>query len=90
MLSDFFNLIFPRLCVNCEEVLNEDEDFLCLCCEHDFNLNNVVNVNKAFLANRNLSLNKFTALGSCMRYEKETSVQVCMHKLKYEKRREVG
>ena len=90
MFKDFFNLIFPRICVACSEALLKNEQTLCEVCkiklpktENYLDKENVVN--KIFWGR-----SKIEMAASYYKFSKKSKVQHILHQLKYKGNKEVG
>lgn len=90
MLKYLLKLIFPNLCVGCNELLLLNEEIICSSCRHDLPLtNHHLNLNndttKKFYGIVNL---EFAA--SMLFFHKKGVVQKLIHHLKYKGREEIG
>ncbi|MFI1745052.1 ComF family protein [Thalassobellus sediminis] len=90
MLKSILNLFFPKVCYACHNLLNDNEDTICIDCRHDlpitnfhFNDNDAV---KKVLYGR-AKIENGTAL---FRFEKKGLVQQLIHGLKYKGYENIG
>mgnify|MGYP000989360470 CR=1 FL=1 len=89
-LSHFFNLMYPNLCVVCDESLIGKEEHLCLAC-----LNNIPRTNYHFIANNpvekrfwgKVPIHRATAF---FFFQKGSPYQKTLHQLKYSGNKEMG
>jgi ComF family protein len=88
-VSDFFSLVFPRVCVHCSRALTQKEEFLCLECELSL-------PKRSEWANKEQLLKKFAfqpkVIGAYayLEFIKEGIVQKLIHQLKYQGKKELG
>ena len=89
-LTDFFNLMYPDLCIVCGENLHKNEQHLCLTC-----LNNIPKTN-FHLHTDNLIEKRFWAKVPIYRgtafffFQKGSAFQKLLHSLKYRGDKEIG
>lgn len=84
------NLIFPKVCAGCEEILSEGENVLCVECRHRIPLANFHNVGNDFMKNKfygRFPLENATAL---IQFQKRGLTQELMHSLKYRGQKELS
>lgn len=89
-IKDFFNLMFPDLCVVCADNLSKNEQHLCLTCLHTMpktNFHHVLNnpIEKRFWGKTNV--HRCTAF---FFFQKGSPFQKLLHELKYKNNKEVG
>lgn len=90
MLQSLVNLFFPKICYACLNLLEDNQDTICLYCRHDlpvtnFHFNNDNNVLKVFYGR--VKVEHATAL---FRFEKKSTVQQLIHGLKYKGYEKIG
>lgn len=90
MLNDIINVLFPKVCYACHELLNDNERDVCTQCRNrlpvtNFHFNNDNSVLKIFYGR--VKLEHATAL---LRFEKKGLVQQLIHGLKYKKQETIG
>ena len=90
MLNDFFNLIFPRLCNACNEVLLANEKTICTSCiftlpKTNYHLSQDNPLNKIFWGRVEVEM-----AVSFYSFTKGSRVQQLLHNLKYRGVKEVG
>ena len=83
MIQSLVNLFFPKICYACLNLLEDNQDTICINCRHDlpvtnFHFNNDDTVLKVFYGR--VKVEKATAL---FRFEKKGTVQQLIHGLKY-------
>ena len=88
--KDVLNILYPRLCLSCDEVLHEDEKEICHQClsslqlsRFDYTQNNPVYNRLSAIVN----IERATAL---FLFDKAGVIQELIHKLKYENHPEIG
>ncbi|WP_308991439.1 phosphoribosyltransferase family protein [Mariniflexile litorale] len=90
MLKPIIDLLFPKVCYACLNLLNDNEDTICVNCRHDlpvtnFHLDNDDTVKKVLYGRANIE--NATAL---FRFEKKGLVQQLIHGLKYKGYETIG
>ena len=90
MLKSIVNLFFPKVCNACNNLLNDNEDTICLDCRHDlpvtnFHFDNNESVKKVLYGR--VEVENATAL---FRFEKKGNVQRLIHNLKYKGHEHIG
>ncbi|MDG1731196.1 MAG: phosphoribosyltransferase family protein [Algibacter sp.] len=90
MVKSIVNLFFPKVCYACLNLLNDNEDTICLDCRHDlpitnFHFDNNDAVKKVLYGRAELEHG--TAL---FRFEKKGNVQRLIHNLKYKDHEHIG
>lgn len=83
MFKSLVNLLFPKVCYACLNLLDDNEDSICVACRHDlpvtnFHFNNDDSVKKVLYGRA--MIEQGTAL---FRFEKKGLVQQLIHGLKY-------
>lgn len=84
------NLLFPRVCEGCEELLSQGETLLCVACRHHIPLANFHNLDNDFLKNKfygRFPVENATAL---IQFQKRGLTQDLMHSLKYRGQKELS
>ncbi len=89
-LKSIINIFFPKVCYACHNLLNDNEDTICVDCRHDlpvtnFHFNNDDTVLKVFYGRAKVE--NATAL---FRFEKKGHVQHLIHNLKYKGFENIG
>ena len=89
-LKSVVNLFFPKICYACLNLLNDNEDTICIDCRHDlpvtnFHFNNDDSLLKVFYGRAKIE--NATAL---FRFEKKGLVQQLIHGLKYKGYENIG
>lgn len=90
MLRSLVNLFFPKVCYACHNLLDDNEDNICLNCRHDlpvtnFHFDGNPAVSKVLYGRAKIE--NGTAL---FRFEKKGSVQQLIHNLKYKNHETIG
>lgn len=90
MLKDFINLLFPKACPGCDELLLEGEQTICTNCRHEmpFTLHHLTPENetwKKFYGRLPLE-----HASSMVYFHKQGIVQELIHNLKYRKQEAIG
>ncbi len=90
ILNDFFRIFYPKLCVNCENQLIDNENILCTFCRHDLPLTNYSNYSnnkiKSIFDGR-VAIEKANAL---LIFRKKGITQKLIHQLKYKGNQSIG
>jgi len=90
MINDFFNLIFPKLCIACNDALLKNEKIICIRClvnlpKTNFHKDKDNPVNKVFWGRVDVEM-----ASSFYLFSKKSKVQNLLHNLKYKGVKEVG
>jgi len=88
--SDFFNLLFPNLCLVCNESLLQNEEHLCTTCLHGIPKTNYHNVTDNPIEKRfwgKVPIQRCTAF---FYFQKGSPFQKLLHCLKYKGNKEIG
>ena len=90
MFHDFRNLLYPRFCQCCQEVLLKNESVICVRCLYELPVTNFHEDNenatvKVFYGRINIE-----QAASLLLFEKKGKVQQLIHNLKYKGQEEVG
>jgi ComF family protein len=90
MFNALANLFFPKVCLACNDSLNDNEYEICTSCRHDLPVTNYhfddVDIVSKVLYGR-VQVENATAL---LRFEKKGIVQQLIHKLKYKDQESIG
>lgn len=84
------NLLFPKVCNGCSDILRGSEQVLCITCRHNlplacFHRNNGDTMRKMFFGK--VKIEDATAM---LKFQKRGITQALMHNLKYRGREEIG
>lgn len=90
MINDFFNLIFPKICYACDQVLLRNEKNLCLKCILTLPQTNYHNDNNNPVSKIFWGRAKVEMATSFYKFSKKSRVQRLLHNLKYRGAKEVG
>lgn len=90
MINDIINLFFPKICLGCNNILSDNEQYVCTQCRHtlpvtNFHLDGSETVKKILYGR--VKLEEATAM---LRFQKKGIVQQLIHNLKYKGHQEVG
>ncbi|WP_298237694.1 phosphoribosyltransferase family protein [uncultured Algibacter sp.] len=90
MMQSLVNLFFPKICYACLNLLEDNQDTICVSCRHDlpvtnYHFNDDDTVLKVFYGR--VKVEKATAL---FRFEKKSIVQQLIHGLKYKGYENIG
>ena len=90
MIKPLINLFFPKVCYACHNLLDDNEDTICIDCRHNlpvtnFHFNNNDAVKKVLYGRAKIE--NGTAL---FRFEKKGIVQQLIHNLKYKEHETIG
>lgn len=84
------NLLFPRVCSGCEEVLSDGEKILCIKCRHRIPLANFHNLENDFLKNKFYGRFPVVNATALIQFQKRGLTQDLMHRLKYRGQKELS
>ena len=82
-LNSLLNLVFPRLCVCCSNVLMEGEENICLTCLYTLPRVSRIDYSDNKIMDLFLGRVRLEKAFSCCNFEKQTSVQNILHHIKY-------
>lgn len=90
MLTSLIDVLFPKVCLGCNAMLTDYEQYICTSCRHElpvttFHLNQDETINKIFYGRAQIE--QATAL---LRFQKKGIVQHLMHNLKYKGYQDIG
>ena len=90
LIADFFSLLFPKLCINCQLVLSNQENHLCISCMT--RLPTIKATSSAANAIERLFYDQeLICKALCLyRYQKKGVIQHLVHELKYKGNKDVG
>ena len=83
ILNHLINVLFPKVCFGCSDILSDNEHLICTSCRHNlpltnYHINNIDTLKKVFYGRVNIE--NATAL---LLFEKKGIVQQLLHQLKY-------
>src|SRR5690554_5397579 len=84
------NLLFPRICEGCEDILSQEEKLLCVECRHKIPLANFHNVENDFLKNKFYGRFPVANATALIQFQKRGLTQELMHNLKYRGQKELS
>jgi len=90
MLSDFFNLFFPRLCVSCSNNLYKQEKIICIKCMHEIPKTNFHMIEENPVAQLFWGRVNIKNATAYYYYNKGSKFQSLIHKMKYQNLEEIG
>ena len=90
MLKSIINLFFPKVCYACHNLLNDNEDTICMDCRHDLPITNFHFDNKDSVAKVLYGRAKIENGTALFRFEKKGNVQRLIHNLKYKDHKHIG
>jgi len=90
ILNHLINVLFPKVCFGCLNILSDNEHLICTSCRHDlpltnYHINNINTLKKVFYGRVNIE--NATAL---LLFEKKGIVQQLLHQLKYKGQENIG
>lgn len=88
--ESFVSILFPPLCVSCENVLLYQEEFICTTCRFHLPINDHYLFKQNEITQRLLGKAPIDAGAAYLSFSKSSLVQVMIHKLKYSKDHRVG
>ncbi|PQJ31541.1 amidophosphoribosyltransferase [Nonlabens arenilitoris] len=89
-IYDFFNLLYPELCVGCETVLTTGESLCCTSCRAHLPLTHFHRTSDEKIRELFYARIDVQHVTSLFYYEKIGAVQQMIHQLKYRKREEIS
>lgn len=89
-LSSFVEMLYPRLCVVCQQALTEGEHFLCTSCLADFPFSDAVLAGDAELLRTFEPDCRPEALYSLFYYDKHSPYRNLIYAVKYRSRKKLG
>lgn len=90
MLQDFFALIFPQNCINCDQSLNSAEKFLCTPCKIDLPTTNDSKNPENDLFRKFAFELKIRSASSYLYFHRGGVAQKLLHNLKYKGKKDLG
>ena len=90
MLKSIVNLFFPKVCYACHNLLNDNEDTICMDCRHDLPITNFHFDNNDSVAKVLYGRAKIENGTALFRFEKKGNVQRLIHNLKYKDHEHIG
>ena len=90
ILTDFFRLFYPELCVNCDHQLTHNEHLLCTFCRHDLPVINYSNYKDNIVSNIFYGRVTIEKANSLLYFRKESITKKLIHQLKYKGNEEIG
>ena len=90
IIDDFFSLIYPRLCVGCNERNIEKKEFLCLSCQFQMPYTDHFENQDNGVVNHLYGRFPIVHGGAVVYYSKDGIVQKMVHRLKYKRAAEIG
>jgi ComF family protein len=88
--EDFVSIIFPIVCVNCQEVLLKNEEIICTSCTLDLPYTDYHKLKENPIYQRLVSLHKLTFATAYLFFYKQGIAQKLLHGLKYKGRKDIG
>ncbi|GFD75452.1 amidophosphoribosyltransferase [Tenacibaculum sp. KUL113] len=89
-LKEIFYLFYPKLCVNCEKTLLQNETLLCVICKNDLPIiDDNKHINVTLMSNFYGKV-PIQAVHSFLFYRKKGVTQKLIHQLKYKNQPEIG
>lgn len=90
LLRDFSDLLFPRCCESCDQVLQGNEATICTLCRISLPRIGSDGLNTESLAFKFVNLPEVRSTHSFLLFTKRSKVQKLLHALKYKGNKEVG
>ncbi len=84
------NLLFPRICVGCGNLLSQEEEVLCVACRHEIPMMPTVNLDNDFIKNKFYGRFPLTYATALVQFQKRGITQKLLHQLKYKGHREIS
>jgi len=90
MIKNLINLLFPKLCQGCENLLRNNEPVICVACRHDLPYTNHLTVKENETFKKFYGRLPILHASSIVYFHKKGMVQELIHKLKYKGVQEIG
>ena len=90
MIKPLLNLFFPKVCYACFNLLNDNEDTICMDCRHDLPVTNFHFDDSDDVAKVLYGRAKIEDGTALFRFEKKGNVQQLIHNLKYRDHENIG
>jgi ComF family protein len=90
MLKDLLNLLFPKVCLACREVLLANENTVCTVCRHEFPVTRHIETDNAELKQKFYGRLTIEHASAIVYFYKKGIVQELIHQLKYRNKQEIG
>ncbi|MDP3353093.1 MAG: phosphoribosyltransferase family protein [Flavobacteriaceae bacterium] len=90
LLKEVFNILFPDLCVICENPLTINEDLVCTYCRVDLPFTNFSSEANNIAEKTFYGRIKLEAVTSLLFYRKKGKAQRLIHQLKYKNQQKIG
>lgn len=89
-IHNFFDLLFPNLCIVCKNHLFSNEKYLCLYCIENINFVPVSLGNNSLMEKQLYGRFLFKNVNALLYYEDHSITQQLLHQLKYKKQQDIG
>lgn len=86
----FWTLLFPRICLGCQQTLAEGEDLLCTTCRFDLPVTHSWQTGDSIVADKFAGKIPVASAHAYLKFRKGGKVQHLLHQLKYNNEPEVG
>ena len=90
MFLHLIELFYPKLCINCESRLLQNEQLLCTFCRHDLPVTNFINLNKNKISKIFYGRVPIENAYALLFFRKKGITKKLMHHLKYKNNQEIG
>lgn len=90
LLQDFVSLLYPEVCIHCDDILVKNENFLCTNCQSDFPFTNFHHQKENPLFTSFAFLNKIDFATSYLKFQQSGVAQSILHQIKYNGNYELG
>lgn len=90
MFGDFLNLIYPNLCLSCDNPLRKGEDIICIKCKLNLPITDYFKNSDNPISSKFYGKVKLEYAFSFLHFIKKGSVQKLLHQLKYNNKPEIG
>ncbi|PQA53766.1 hypothetical protein C5O19_24135 [Siphonobacter curvatus] len=88
--QSFWTLLFPRICLDCQQTLAEGEDLLCTTCRFDLPVTRSWQTGDSIVADKFAGKIPVASVHAYLKFRKGGKVQHFLHQLKYNNEPEVG
>lgn len=90
MIKNLINIFFPKVCYGCDNMMTDNEKYVCTKCRHELPVTNFHFDNKEAVKKVLYGRVQLENATSLLRFEKKGIVQELLHKLKYKGYQEIG
>lgn len=90
MIKNLLNLFFPKVCFSCDNLLEENEMYVCTICRHELPLTNFESITDNEVTKRLYGRVQLKYASALLWFSKKGLVQHLIHNLKYKGHEDIG